>query len=132
MLTRASSSLPPDVEQTVTAVIGAAIAVHRQLGPGFLERIYKEAFCLELSARSMTFEREKAVPVLYRGVPIHGQRLDLVVEQCVLVELKAVVRLEAIHQAKVISYLKTAELRVGLLMNFHAPVLKDGLKRIVL
>src|SRR5687768_2219969 len=99
--------IPPSVELIATLIIGAAIEVHRALGPGFLERIYQEALCLELHARGLRFEREKAVAVHYRGIAIPGQRLDLVVEGCVIVELKASSKLDTVHDAKVISYLRT-------------------------
>jgi GxxExxY protein len=112
-------------------VIGGAIEVHRQLGPGFLERIYKDALCIELLARGISFERERAVVVRYRDVPIPGQRIDLIVGGQVIVELKAAVRVDPISEARLISYLRTTGLRLGLLMNFNAHTLKDGLKRIV-
>ena len=87
--------VPVETEHVATAVIGAAIEVHRQLGPGFLEKIYQEALCLELDARGLPFERERAVVVHYRGIPIPGQRIDLIVSGCVLVELKAAARIDA-------------------------------------
>ncbi len=122
----------PDVtERAATETIGAAIEVHRHLGPGFLEKIYQEALCLELSSRGISFEREKPIAVTYKAVSIPGQRVDLIVARCVIVELKAIVNLHAIHEAKLLSYLKTTGLRVGLLLNFHEPTLKQGLKRVV-
>jgi GxxExxY protein len=123
--------IPASVEAVAKLIIGAAIAVHRALGPGFLEKIYQEALCIELDARGIRFERERAVTVHYRGVAIPGQRLDLIVESCVVVELKASSKLEAAHDAKMISYLRTTGLRLGLLLNFHCPTLRDGIKRIV-
>jgi GxxExxY protein len=126
------STLDPETESVVTAVIDAGFAVHRALGPGFLEGIYKTAMHLELDARNIKFECEKAVDVLYRGYRIPGQRVDLIVSNSVLVELKAVKQLEGIHQAIAISYLKTTGLKVALVMNFHCVLFKDGLKRIVL
>ena len=118
-------------EHVATAVIGAAIEVHRHLGPGFLERIYQEALCLELHARGLKYERERAVMVHYRGVPIPGQRIDLIVGSCVLVELKAATRIDRAHEAKMISYLRTTGLRLGLLLNFNGPTIKEGLKRVI-
>jgi len=123
---------PTHVELVARQVIGAAIEVHRALGPGFLERIYQEALCLELHARGLPFEREKAIAVHYRGTAIPGQRLDLIVDACVIVELKASSRLDVVHDAKVISYLRTTGLRLGLLLNFNCRTLKDGIRRIVL
>lgn len=124
--------IPIATERVVKEVIGAAIQVHRTLGPGFLERIYAEALCLELHARDLSFERERPIVVTYRGVDIPGQRVDLIVAGCVIVELKAISKFDPIHEAKVISYLKTTGIRVGLLLNFHAPTLRAGLKRLVL
>jgi GxxExxY protein len=106
--------------------------VHSQLGPGFLENLYARAMCLELTSAGLVVERERIVPVSYRGVPIGHHRLDLVVAGEVVVELKATARLEPVFHAQVISYLRAAKLRVGLLINFNAPVLRAGLKRIVL
>ena len=131
MLTRIHSTLPDDVEAVATEVIGAAIEVHRRLGPGFLERIYLEAMCLELSARQIAFEREKPIVVMYRDVDIAGQRLDLVVEGVLIIELKAVARPDPIHEAKIISYLRATGLRLGLLINFNEKLLKAGIRRIV-
>ena len=123
--------VPIETERVASETIGAAIEVHRHLGPGFLEKIYQEALCLELSSRRIEFEREKAIAVNYKSNAIPGQRVDLIVSGCVLVELKAAIALHAIHEAKLISYLKTTGLRLGLLLNFHEPTLKQGLKRIV-
>jgi len=124
--------IPPHVELAATRTIGAAIEVHRALGPGFLERIYQEALCIELQLRGIGFERERPVLVHYRDVPIPGQRIDLIVEACVVVELKAASRLDATHYGQVISYLRTTGLRLGLLLNFSCPTLKDGIRRCVL
>jgi GxxExxY protein len=123
--------IPVETERVATETIGAAIEVHRHLGPGFLERIYKEALCLELSARGVEFEREKSIAVFYKGVSIPGQRVDLVIANRVVVELKAVITLHLVHEAKLISYLRTTGLRLGLLLNFHERTLKAGLKRVV-
>ena len=100
--------------------------------PGFLETIYQQALCLELHARGIRFDRERAVTVLYRGHAIPGQRIDLIVENAVLVELKATTRIDPILEAKVISYLRTTRLRLGLVLNFNCRTLKEGIKRIVL
>jgi len=87
--------------------------------------------CLELHARGLKYERERAVMVHYRGVPIPGQRIDLIVGSCVLVELKAATRIDRAHEAKMISYLRTTGLRLGLLLNFNGPTIKEGLKRVI-
>ena len=123
--------VPIETERVASETIGAAIEVHRHLGPGFLEKIYQEALCLELCSRGIGYEREKSIAVNYKGMAIAGQRVDLIVSGCVLVELKAAISLHVIHEARVISYLKTTGLRLGLLLNFHEPTLKQGLKRIV-
>ena len=129
---RVPSPLSVEEEQVMHQAIGCAIEVHRALGPGFLESIYHRAMCIELNARHLTFERERPVRVTYRGVDIPGQRVDLIVEGLIVVELKAVVQLAGVHRAQLISYLRTTGLRGGLLINFGAEVLRDGLKRVVL
>ena len=110
-------------------VIGAAITVHKTLGPGFLESIYEEAFCLELVARQILFERQKAVSILYNGHVIGEHRLDVFVAGCLIVELKAVKKLEDIHLATVLSYLKATNCGLGLLLNFASPIL--DIRRVV-
>ncbi len=129
---RVPSSLSPEAESAMSQTIGAAIAVHRVLGPGFLESIYKKAMHIELESRNIAYENERSICVSYRGLEIPGQRIDLIVEGLIVVELKAVVRLDEIHRAQLISYLKTTGLRGGLLINFRVPLLRDGLRRIVL
>lgn len=128
---RVASPLPARTERVVSDVIGCALAVHRALGPGFLESIYQRAMCIELTARGLAFETERGVAVEYRGVPIPGQRIDLIVESAVVVELKCLDGFEPIHIQQVVSYLKTTGLRVGLLINFKVERLQYGLKRIV-
>ena len=112
--------------------IGCAIAVHRALGPGFLESIYRKAMYIELDNRNLTYERERPIAVNYRGIAIPGQRVDLIIEGLIVVELKSVVRLDEVHRAQLISYLRTTGLKGGLLINFRVRLLKDGLQRIVL
>lgn len=124
--------LSPEDEAIVTKTIACGITVHRELGPGFKERIYERAFCLELESRGIKFESEKPVQVRYKTWRIPGQKIDLIVEGVVLVEIKAVSKLKGLHRSQVISYLKTTELRVGLLMNFNSNLFKDGLRRVVL
>jgi hypothetical protein len=129
---RLPSPLSAEAEEAMSETIGCAIAVHRALGPGFLESIYKKAMHIELNSQGISYESEKAVTVSYRDVLIHGQRVDLIVKNLIVVELKAVTRLDDVHQAQVVSYLKTTGLRGGLLINFRVPALRAGLKRIVL
>lgn len=124
--------LSPECEAVVAACIGCAIAVHRELGPGFREIIYERAFCLELDSRQLRFECEKPISVRYKEWTIPGQRIDLIVAESVLIEIKTVPRLRRIHRSQVISYLRTTGLRVGLLFNFNARLLRDGMQRIIL
>jgi GxxExxY protein len=113
-------------------VIGFAIDVHRTLGPGLLESAYEECLCYELSQAHLLFHRQVALPVIYKGVRLDcGYRMDLVVEDLVVVEIKAIDCLSPIHEAQLLTYLKLSEKSVGLLINFNVPVLKEGLKRIV-
>ena len=118
---------------TVTEqVIGAAMAVHRALGPGLLESAYETCLAFELRDRGMKIEEQKPLPVIYRGVRLDcGYRLDLVVSNCVIVEVKAVEKLTSVHDAQLLSYLRLMDCRVGLLLNFHCMMLKNGIRRIV-
>lgn len=113
-------------------VIGAAIEVHRLLGPGYLEGVYEEALVVEFGVLGIPFERQKAINIEYKGRMIAESRLDLLVGGRLVVELKAVEVLAPIHTAQVISYLKALSLHLGLLINFNVPVLKSAIKRIVL
>ncbi len=122
---------PEQIDKVTEAVIGAAIEVHRTLGPGFLESIYEEALCVELSLRGVKFARQAPVGVDYKGRRIGESRLDLLVEGSVVVELKTVDALAQIHTAQVISYLKATGCRIGLIINFNVKRLTDGIKRIV-
>jgi GxxExxY protein len=119
------------VDELAHAVIGAAIEVHRHLGPGFLEGVYEEALCIELAERRVSFERQKEISVLYKGRPIGKHRIDLLVEELLIVELKAIEALAEIHKAQVISCLKATCLPLGLLINFNVSILKNGIQRVV-
>lgn len=110
-------------------IISASIEVHRILGPALLESIYEEALCYELSLRGIPFERQKEVDILYKDKAIKGQRLDLVVDGEVVVEIKSVRRLEDVFKAQVLSYLKSTNLKRALLINFGESRLVDGVKR---
>ncbi|MGE0423254.1 MAG: GxxExxY protein [Reyranellaceae bacterium] len=115
------------------AVIGLAIEVHRALGPGLLESAYEECLCFELQQAGIPFRRQVPLPVTYKAVKLDcGYRLDLLVEERLVVELKTVERLMPVHDAQLLSYLRLGGYRAGLLLNFNVPVLKDGLRRIVL
>jgi len=111
-------------------VIGACIEVHRQLGPGLLESVYEQCLCHELSVIGVAYERQKILPLCYKGVELHpGYRLDWVIRGQLLVEIKAVERLLPVHEAQVITYLRLSGLPVALLVNFHTPVIKQALRR---
>jgi GxxExxY protein len=111
-------------------IIGSAIEVHRHLGPGLLESAYEECLCHELMIRNLSFERQKPVPVVYKNTKLNcGYRLDLLVEDRIVVELKSVEGIGAIHEAILITYLKLSGHKLGLLINFNVALLKDGIKR---
>jgi GxxExxY protein len=120
-----------DINELTGEVIGAAIEVHKTLGPGLLESAYEECLCRELELRTIPFERQKELPIEYKGVKLDcGYRLDVVVADKLLLELKACENLEPIHEAQLLTYLKLTGIKIGLLINFHLPSLKDGIKRI--
>ncbi len=121
-----------EMSQLTGVVIGAAIEVHRVLGPGFLESVYEEALCVELQLRGIPFRRQPVVAVNYKGRLVGEGRLDLLVSNTLIVELKAVENLTPIHEAQVLSYLKMTSHTLALLINFKVRVLKDGIRRIIL
>ena len=126
------SPLDADLEALVHEIIGCSIRVHRALGPGLLEKIYVRALQIELDASGLNFETERTVSVTYRGRLLCRQRLDLIVAERVLLEIKAVDRLAPVHMAQTMCYLRLSNLRVALLMNFNVALLPDGLRRVVL
>jgi GxxExxY protein len=120
-------------EDRTDEVIGALIEVHRHLGPGLLESAYESCLCAELSHRGFSFERQRPLPVTYKGMHLEcGYRLDVVIEDRVLIELKTVEHLLPLHQAQVITYLRLSGLPVGLLVNFNGTSLRQGLRRLTL
>jgi GxxExxY protein len=120
------------LDQLSHRIIGSAIEVHRQLGPGLLESAYESCLVYELRQLGFHVEGQKPLPIIYKDVKLDcGYRLDIVVEGEIIVEIKAVEQLLPIHEAQLLSYLRLSHKKVGLLMNFHVPVLKNGLKRIV-
>lgn len=123
----------PDVKLDKLAhqVIGAAIEVHRLLGPGYLEQVYEEALAVELKLRDIPFQKQMAIALDYKGQPVGQGRLDFLVDGCLVLELKAVESLHPVFNAQVISYLKTLQLPLGLLINFNVAILKNGIRRIV-
>ena len=129
---RIQSPLPSDLEDVVHKTIGCCIEVHRILGSGLLESPYSKAAAIELTVNGIPFEREKEYLVTYRGQPLCHQRVDFVVDGRLLLELKAVDRLTAVHRAQVLSYLRLSKLPIALLINFNEVVLRNGIKRIIL
>ena len=128
----AESAEKREVNQVTQEIIGAAIEVHRALGPGLLESAYEACMVQELLERRLRVERQKALPVVYRGVRLDcGYRIDLLVQGQVVVEVKAVDRLQPIHEAQILSYLKLSGCKVGLLINFNVKLLREGVRRLV-
>lgn len=120
------------LDQLAHMVIGAAIDVHREIGPGFLESVYQNALCYELDLRNIKYVAQAPVSVTYKGRAVGEGRIDILVENKLIVELKAIEAFESIHHAQVISYLKATNIFLGLLINFNKPILKDGIRRVVL
>ena len=114
-------------------IMGVAIEVHRHLGPGLLESAYEECLCRELELRGLSFERQKPLPLEYKGIKLDcGYRIDIVVENKVILELKCVDAIAPVHEAQLLTYLRLSGLKVGLILNFYVAVMKDGIKRLVL
>ncbi len=120
-----------ELDELAYAVIGAAIEVHRLLGPGYLESVYEEALCVELTLRGIRFARQLPIGVQYKGRKVGEARLDLVVDDSLVVELKAVEGVAPIHVAQILSYLKATRLRLGLLISFNVTTLRRGIKRVI-
>ncbi|MFC1534170.1 GxxExxY protein [Thermodesulfobacteriota bacterium] len=120
------------INELTSKVIGAAIEVHKALGPGLLESAYEECLCHELDLRKILYKRQKEIPIEYKGIKLDiGYRLDLLVDNELIVELKACELIEKIHEAQLLTYLKLTNIEFGLLINFNTPLLKDGLKRLI-
>ncbi len=120
-------------EELSGQIRGAAIEVHRELGPGLLESAYEECLCYELRSRGIAFDRQLELPVKYKGLHLDcGYRIDVLVEKKIILELKSVDSLLAIHDAQLMTYLKLSGCKLGMLMNFNVVLMKDGMKRIVL
>lgn len=128
---RIDNQLDEKTEIIIRNIIGAVIDVHRELGPGYLEKVYEQAIALELRHRGLAYATQVSVPVYYKGEKIHGQVLDMVVEGKVILELKSVEILLPIHEAQILSYLKSTGLPAGLLINFKERFVKNGIKRFV-
>ena len=120
-----------DINKLSSKIIGAAIEVHKTLGPGLLESAYEKCLCHELKLRGLSFDNQKPLPVVYKGVDIDcGYRMDLVVEDSIILELKSCDTIEPIHKAQLLTYLKLTGLNLGLLFNFNVPIMRDGITRI--
>jgi GxxExxY protein len=119
------------LDQLARSVIGAALVVHRALGPGFLESVYESALTIELQSRSIPYKTQVRIPLYYQSQVIGESRLDLVIDDLLIVELKCVEVFTPIHTAQVISYLKASKCKLGLLINFNVPLLKQGIRRII-
>lgn len=121
-----------DINELTGKIIGAAIEVHKNLGPGLLVSTYEECLCYEFKLRKIAYKRQKALPVVYKGIKLDcGYRIDVIAENVIILELKACENIEPIHKAQLLTYLKLTGLKLGLLINFNVPVLKDGIVRIV-
>ena len=121
-----------DINKLSSKIIGAAIEVHKALGPGLLESAYEECLCYEQDLRGLSFERQKPLPVKYKGRTLDcGYRLDIVVENAIILELKSCEKIEPIHRAQLLTYLKLSGLNLGLLLNFNVALMRDGIVRIV-
>ena len=125
--------IPPETERTAALVIEAAFRVHRALGPGLLESVYEACLCHELTKLGVPFQRQVDLPIVYDGKRLEsGLRIDVLVANCVEVELKAVETMIPLYEAQMLTYLKLTNQRLGLLINFNVQRLKDGIKRLVL
>jgi len=119
-------------DELSNTIIGAAIEVHKVIGPGVLESAYEECLCYELRRKCILFERQKPLPLIYKSINLDcGYRVDILVEKLVIIELKATGKIEPIYEAQILTYLKLSNLWLGLIIDFNVPVLKDGIKRIV-
>src|SRR5215469_3779358 len=133
LTTEAQSHRENEKDPRTAAIIGAAIEVHRHLGPGLLESAYEECLCHELHLRGLSFERQVDLPVPYNGLLLGcGYKMDLIVEREVVLELKAIESILSVHEAQLLTYLELSGKRVGLLINFNTSLLMRGIKRIVL
>ena len=121
-----------DLNLITKKIIGCAIEVHRELGPGLLESIYEEALCCEFEMQNLLYQRQFCLPLIYKEKRLTDFRIDLLVEGEIIVELKAVNRLDPVFEAQLLSYLKMADKKVGLLINFNVTVLRNGIKRMII
>src|SRR6266849_2204716 len=128
----APEPVPPETEHIASSVVDAAFRVHSELGPGLLESVYQACMCHELTRRGIPYATEVTLPIHYGGLRLDaGLRLDLLVADLVIVELKAVQEMHPVYTAQLLTYLKLADLRLGLLININVPLIKNGIKRII-
>lgn len=120
------------INELTEKVIGCAIEVHRQLGPGLLEATYEAALCVEIEEAGLKYKRQVLYPVIYKGRTIGEYRLDMLVEDAVVVEIKSVERFDSVFEAQILTYLRVTGKKVGLLFNFNSRLLRDGIKRYIL
>jgi GxxExxY protein len=119
-----------ELNEITKAIIGCAIEVHRNLGPGLLESAYEECLIFELLKKGLEIEKQKPVPVVYKDIKLdYGYRIDVLVENSVIIELKAIDAINPVHEAQILTYMRFANIPIGLLINFNVTVLKDGLRR---
>ncbi len=127
------SPIPIETDKVAKQIVDAAYCIHRALGPGLLESVYEACLVHELTKRELTVERQVLLPVVYENIRLDtGLRLDLVVKSCIIVELKAVDTILPVHKAQLLTYLKLSGFRLGLLINFNVPLIKDGIQRVIL
>ena len=129
---KVKSDVPVETEDLATRVIGCCIDVHRALGPGLLEKIYARAVCIELDHAGIQYLREREIPVTYRDEMLCQQRLDIVVADQIILEIKSVEHINPVHRAQLTTYLRISKIRLGLLLNFNVAILQDGIKRVAL
>jgi GxxExxY protein len=119
-------------ESLAAQVVDAAVKVHKALGPGLLESVYEICLCHEFTRRAIPFQRQVVLPINYEGIQLEaGLRIDIIVESCLVVELKTVDALSPLHEAQLLTYLKLSNNRLGLLLNFNVPIMKQGIKRLI-
>jgi GxxExxY protein len=131
--TRFFEAIPPEIEQIAKQTVDSAFKVHSALGPGLIESVYRVCLAHELRRRGFKVQTELAIPIIYEGLRLDADlRIDLLVEGKLIVELKSVVRMEPVFEAQLLTYLKLTHRRLGLLINFNVPLIKDGIKRVIL
>ena len=124
--------IPPDVERVGKLILDSAFKVHTVLGPGLLESVYEKAMCFEIGSNGMKFQNQVTIPIIYKGTILGEHRIDMIVENEIITEFKAVDRLDPVFKAQLLSYLRLTNKKLGLLINFNVPYLRDGIQRVIL